>query len=122
MDFDARTAQCHLRLNSESWVKLNSDGSFDRAQQTAAGGGLLRDHRGELITSYCLPLQASSSFEAEFRSLLQGLLLLPQMASHIWIELDAAAVVTVITSDARGSGQLREVFSRLRLILRDCHV
>ncbi|KAH6764465.1 hypothetical protein C2S51_015714 [Perilla frutescens var. frutescens] len=91
-------------------------------QQTAAGGGLLRDHHGELLTSYCLPLQASSRFEAELRSLLQGLLLLPQTASHVWIELDAAAVVTVITSGARGSGQLREVFSRLRLILRDRHV
>ncbi|KAH6834150.1 Polynucleotidyl transferase [Perilla frutescens var. hirtella] len=58
----------------------------------------------------------------EFRSLLQGLLLLPQTASYVWIELDAAAVVSVITSNVRGSGQLKEVFSRLRLILRDRHV
>ncbi|KAH6797441.1 hypothetical protein C2S52_021995 [Perilla frutescens var. hirtella] len=109
-------------LFPEPWMKLNSDGLFDSSQQAAAGGGLLRDHRSELITSYYLPLQANSSFEMEFRSLLQGLLLLLQTASHVWIELDAAAVVTVITSDARGSGQLREVLSRLRLILRDLHV
>lgn len=45
-----------------------------------------------------------------------------QVATHVWIELDAAAVVSTLTSDIQGSGQLRHTFSRIRLLFRDLQV
>lgn len=44
-----------------------------------------------------MPLQAASSFDVEFQSLLHGLQLAVPYSDHIWVELDAATVVSVLT-------------------------
>ncbi|KAH6782782.1 Zinc-binding alcohol dehydrogenase family protein, partial [Perilla frutescens var. frutescens] len=107
---EGKSLRCVIWMDKQFLcMKLNTDSSFDSTQQTG-------------VVDFLEIIGASSGFKAEFRSLLQGLILLPQTASHVWIELDAAAVVTIIMSDARGLGQLKEVFSRLCLILRDLHV
>ncbi|KAL6569244.1 hypothetical protein OROMI_013758 [Orobanche minor] len=107
-------------LRPESpWIKLNTDGSFDRDTQIAGGGGLIRDHHGELLLAFHSSFQASSSFDAEIQALAVGLILAAQRSRYVWIELDAAAVVTLLTSGHRGSWQVRHTLMRIRHIFRD---
>ncbi|KAH6800735.1 hypothetical protein C2S52_001199 [Perilla frutescens var. hirtella] len=81
------------------WVKLNTDGSYlTDLQMAAGGGGLVRDYMGSLLAGFCVPLWATSSFDAEFQALLHGLRLVVQYSDHIWIEMDAASVVSVLQS------------------------
>ncbi|KAL6548870.1 hypothetical protein OROHE_008715 [Orobanche hederae] len=101
------------------WIKLNTDGSFDRDTQIAGGGGLIRDHHGELLLAFHSSFQASSSFDAEIQALAVGLILVAQRSRYVLIELDAAAVVTLLTSGHRGSWQVRHTLMRIRHILRD---
>ncbi|KAH6800703.1 hypothetical protein C2S52_001167 [Perilla frutescens var. hirtella] len=65
-------------------------------QMAAGGGGLVRDHTGSLLASFCAPLRAASSFDTEFQALLHGLRLAGQYSDHVWIEMDAASVVLVL--------------------------
>ncbi|KAH6765089.1 hypothetical protein C2S52_014121 [Perilla frutescens var. hirtella] len=65
----------------------------------AAGGGrLVRDHTGSMLAGFCAPLRAASNFDAEFQALLHGLRLAVQYSDHVWIEMDAASVVSVLQS------------------------
>ncbi|KAL6546174.1 hypothetical protein OROGR_010048 [Orobanche gracilis] len=66
--------------------------------QIAGGGGLIRDHHGELLLALHSSFQASSSFDAEIQAFAVGLIL----ASHKSIKIDAA-VVTLLSSGHRGS-------------------
>ncbi|KAL6574328.1 hypothetical protein OROHE_001232 [Orobanche hederae] len=79
------------------------DGSFDRDTHIAGGGGLIRDHHGELVLAFYSSFQASSSFDAEIQALAVGLILVSQRSRYVWIDLDAAAaVVTLLTSGYGG--------------------
>ena len=40
------------------WIKLNVDGAFVGGTNRAGGGGLIRDHRGELVEAFCVPFAA----------------------------------------------------------------
>ncbi|KAL6548181.1 hypothetical protein OROGR_008602 [Orobanche gracilis] len=107
-------------LRPESpWIKLNTDGSFDRDTQIAGGGGLIRDHHGELLLAFHSSFQASSSFDAEIQALAVGLILASQRSRFVWIEIDAAAVVTLLTSGHRGPWQVRHTMMRIRRLLQE---
>ncbi|KAL6501548.1 hypothetical protein OROGR_026681 [Orobanche gracilis] len=101
------------------WIKQNTDGSFDRDTQIARGGGLIRDHHGELILAFHSSFQVSSSFDAEIQALAVGLILASQRFRYVWIELNAAAMVTLLSSGHRGSWQVRHTLMQIRQILRD---
>ncbi|CAA0815830.1 Polynucleotidyl transferase- ribonuclease H-like superfamily protein, partial [Striga hermonthica] len=77
------------------WVKLNTDGAFDRHTGAAGGGGLIRDHGGALISAFHGPLRASSSYDAEIQALQIGLEIDASISSHVWIEMDVAVVITL---------------------------
>ncbi|KAH6783304.1 hypothetical protein C2S52_008263 [Perilla frutescens var. hirtella] len=69
-----RSRMVSWRPPKAPWVKLNTDGAFSTDLQMAAnGGGLVRDHTRSLLASFCAPLRAASSFDAEFQALLHGL-------------------------------------------------
>ncbi|KAL6507392.1 hypothetical protein OROGR_023587 [Orobanche gracilis] len=87
-------------------IKLNTDGSFDRDTQIVGGGGLIRDHHGELQLAFHSLFQDSSSFDANIKALAVGLTLASQRSRFVWIEIDAAAVVTLLSSGHRGSWQV----------------
>ncbi|KAH6761054.1 hypothetical protein C2S51_018003 [Perilla frutescens var. frutescens] len=69
-----RSRMVSWRPPKAPWVKFNTDGAFSTDLQMAAnGGGLVRDHTRSLLASFCAPLRAASSFDAEFQALLHGL-------------------------------------------------
>ncbi|KAK6115235.1 hypothetical protein DH2020_007504 [Rehmannia glutinosa] len=100
-------------------IKLNTDGSFDPGTLIAGGGGLIRDHLGRLMLAFHSSFQAVSSFHAELLALEMGLRHARRFSLQIWIELDAAAVVTTITSGGLGSWQVQHTLIRIRNMLRD---
>ncbi|KAK6118582.1 hypothetical protein DH2020_047675 [Rehmannia glutinosa] len=99
--------------------QVNTDGSFDRDTLIAGGGGLIRDHSGRLMLAFHSSFQAVSSFHAELLALEMGLRHARQLSLQIWIELDAAVVVTTITSGYLGSWQVQHTLIRIRNMLRD---
>lgn len=100
------------------WMKLNTDGAFDGDLQRAAGGGLMCDHTGSLILAFCMPLVASSIFDAELQALLQGLRLALQRATHVWVELYALAIYNLLQIDRFGPVQTRHTVAAIKELLR----
>lgn len=49
-------------------MKLNMDGSFDMDLQMTIGGGLVRGVQSQLLTAFCLPFQATYSYDAELHA------------------------------------------------------
>lgn len=116
-----RSLRVSWRPPEAPWVKLNTDGSF-QSQVMAGRGGLVRASSGELLVGFFTPLQAVSSFDAEFQSLLHGLRLAVQHSDYIWVEMDAAAIVSVLTAGKGGSAITRHTLSAIRLLCRGRHV
>ncbi|KAH6784357.1 hypothetical protein C2S52_009316 [Perilla frutescens var. hirtella] len=113
-----RSRMVSWRPPEAPWVKLNTDGSFSTDLQMAAGGGgLVRDHTGSFLVSFCAPLRAASSFDAEFQDILHGLRLAVQY-SDVWIEMDAASDVSVLQSARQGSAVTRHTLTSIRLLCR----
>ncbi|XP_047978449.1 uncharacterized protein LOC125220332 [Salvia hispanica] len=96
------------------WVKLNTDGAFSSATLEAGEGGLVRGTDGGLLWAFCSPVDASSSFEAELMALIRGLEMAMEFSIHIWVELDSAALVTLLTSGRPGSADLRHHMALIR--------
>ncbi|XP_042038362.1 uncharacterized protein LOC121784263 [Salvia splendens] len=99
------------------WVKLNTDGAFSTSTGQAGGRGVVRGSDGSLLRAFCTPLVAASGFEAELLALLHGLRMAMEFTSQVWVELDAAAVVAVFTSDRRGAADVRHHMVSIRLLL-----
>lgn len=110
------TLVCWLRP-SYPWLKLNTDGSFDRDTGVASGGGLIRDHFGNLQLAFYMPLEAISSFDAELQALLHGLYLAKEFNRPIWIELDALEVVRLLESGRPGAWQTHHTLINIRALV-----
>ncbi|KAH6812358.1 hypothetical protein C2S51_026120 [Perilla frutescens var. frutescens] len=85
----------------------------------AGGGGLVRDSASSLFAAFATPLTATSSYDAEFQALLYGLRLALQFSDLVWIELDIAVVVTVLSTGGHGSAHVRHTIRAIRLLCRD---
>ncbi|KAK7272851.1 hypothetical protein RIF29_13891 [Crotalaria pallida] len=57
----------------EGWVKLNTDGSFFQAPESAACGGIMRDHIGSFVSAFSCQLGNCSIIDAELWAILHGL-------------------------------------------------
>ncbi|XP_042065403.1 uncharacterized protein LOC121808908 [Salvia splendens] len=88
-------------------VKLNTDEAFSTSTMEAREGGLVRGCNGGLLRAFCSPVAASSSFEAELMALIRGFEMAMEFSTRIWIELDSAALVTLLSSGQLGSADLR---------------
>ena len=89
----------------DGWWKLNTDGSFLGSSGFVGGGGLIRDSRGQCIGGFVKALAVSSSLAAELSALREGLLLcIDLQAQAVVVELDAIAVVLLISSNACTNG------------------
>ncbi|XP_042025159.1 uncharacterized protein LOC121772213 [Salvia splendens] len=104
------------------WVKLNTDGAFSTSTLEAGDGGLVRGSDGGLLWAFCSPIAASSSFEAELLALIQGLEMAMELSTHIWIELDSGALVTLLSSGQLGSADLRHHMALIRSMTAQRHV
>ncbi|KAL8531938.1 hypothetical protein ACS0TY_008517 [Phlomoides rotata] len=105
-------------LPPNPWIKLNTDGSFNRNTGVASGGGLIRDHSGDLQLAFCMPLEATSSFDAELQALLYGLYLARQFNNRpVWIELDALEVVRLLDTDRPGAWHIQHTLAHVRALM-----
>ncbi|XP_042056258.1 uncharacterized protein LOC121800823 [Salvia splendens] len=96
------------------WVKLNTDVAFSTSTLEAGEGGLVRGSDGGLLRAFCSPVAASSSFKAELMALIRGLEMAMEFSTHIWIELDSAALVTLLLSGQLGFADLRDHMALIR--------
>ncbi|EOY32248.1 Uncharacterized protein TCM_039895 [Theobroma cacao] len=98
--------------------KLNADGSSKDAFQNAAGGGLLRDHTGNLIFGFSENFGPANLLQAKLMALHRGLFLcIEYNISSIWIEMDAKIVVQMIHEGHQGSYQTRYLLAFIRKCL-----
>lgn len=58
---------------SAPWVKLNTDGSALENPGNIGAGGVLRDHRGNFIYAFAIPLGIGTNNQAEVRAAICGL-------------------------------------------------
>ncbi|EOY06956.1 Uncharacterized protein TCM_021518 [Theobroma cacao] len=97
--------------------KLNVDGS-SRQNQSAAIGGLLRDHTGTLVFGFSENIGPSNSLQAELRALLRGLLLCKERnIEKLWIEMDALVAIQMIQQSQKGSHDIQYLLASIRKCL-----
>ncbi|EOY02236.1 Uncharacterized protein TCM_011923 [Theobroma cacao] len=97
--------------------KLNVDGS-SRQNQTAAIGGVLRDHTGTLVFDFSENIGPSNSLQAELRALLRGLLLCKERnIEKLWVEMDALVAIQMIQQSQKGSHDIRYLLASIRKYL-----
>ncbi|XP_042003803.1 uncharacterized protein LOC121752775 [Salvia splendens] len=104
------------------WVKLNTDGAFSTSTLEAGEGGLVRGSDGGLLRAFCAPVVASSSFEAELLALILGLRMAMELSTHIWIELDSTALVSLLSAGHLGSADFRHHKALIRSMTSQRHV
>ncbi|EOY06960.1 Uncharacterized protein TCM_021522 [Theobroma cacao] len=98
--------------------KLNVDGSSKYNLQTAAGGGLLRDHTGSMIFGFSENFGSQDSLQAELMALHRGLLLcIDHNVTRLWIEMDAKVAVQMINEGHQGSSRTRYLLASIHRCL-----
>lgn len=78
------------------WIKLNTDGSYDRHTGSAFGVGSFGIILAISSKTFHMPLEATSSFDDMLQALLYGLHLTRRFDAPIWIELDVIVVVRLL--------------------------
>ncbi|CAI9756944.1 unnamed protein product [Fraxinus pennsylvanica] len=80
------------------WVKHNVDGSSIGNSGPFGGGGVIRDHYGNLVVSLCVKYGHGSNNEVELRAVIFGVELCKEMVFQgVEIECDSAVVVNWFT-------------------------
>ncbi|EOX95348.1 Uncharacterized protein TCM_004861 [Theobroma cacao] len=94
-------------------LKLNVDGSSKDEFQNAAGGGVLRDHTGNLIFGFSENFGYQNSLQAELLALHRGLCLCMEYnVSRVWIEVDAQVISVRISHIHREGNQAADFLSK----------
>ena len=97
------------------WIKLNVDGAFSHELQRAGGGGVVRDHEGEILAAFSTGFEGcSSGLEAEVLALRFGVVLAKRHGNRVWIESDAEQVVHWLSSEQLGSSEVCLEMARIR--------
>ncbi|XP_042486172.1 uncharacterized protein LOC122066439 [Macadamia integrifolia] len=79
------------------WTKLNVEGCPLGNPGRAGAGGVLRDHRDSPVEALKKYLGVHSNYFAEFRVLLEGIMVAKYLNMNaLWIESDLAAVVMAV--------------------------
>ncbi|EOY19200.1 Retrotransposon, unclassified-like protein [Theobroma cacao] len=100
-------------------LKLNVDGSSKDEFQNAAGGGVLRDHTGNLIFGFSENFGYQNSLQAELLALHRGLCLCMEYnVSRVWIEVDAQVVIQMIQNHHKGSYKIQYLLESIRKCLQ----
>ena len=102
-----------------NWSKLNTDGSARSFPGLASSGGLIRNYVGDRISSFAIIIGITGSAEAELRALRDGLTLCLQLRfPAAVVELDAQAIVNILSSSNSYNGDLCPLVDDCRELLR----
>ncbi|XP_049348974.1 uncharacterized protein LOC125813528 [Solanum verrucosum] len=78
----------------EKWVKLNTDGSALNNPGSIGAGGVLRNHMGELLLAFSVPLGEGTNNQAEVEAALFGLTWCAQLNyNKVILEVDSQLLV-----------------------------
>ncbi|XP_042035111.1 uncharacterized protein LOC121781439 [Salvia splendens] len=90
----------------DPWIKLNTDGAYNEATDKAGGGGIVRDHEGNMLAAFAYPLEAHSALEAELLAIHFGLLLTSEFRRPICLP-SRGSLTAIIRMDAMGVPNFR---------------
>ncbi|KAL0288501.1 UNVERIFIED_CONTAM: hypothetical protein Sangu_2655600 [Sesamum angustifolium] len=80
--------------------------------------GILRNHLGRVMFAFLEPLGINTNTQAELSAIHRGLQLCRDKGFRkIWIETDAKAIITLISSPRQGAWNLQNTLQRIRNIL-----
>ncbi|OMO88470.1 reverse transcriptase [Corchorus capsularis] len=83
----------------QGWFKLNSDGSVEGNPGIAGSGGAIRDDQGQWVAGYSRKIGYTSSLQAEFWGLRDGLILAHSKGiQKLEVNVDALNVITLINN------------------------
>nr|AFK45241.1 unknown [Lotus japonicus] len=108
----------------ESWVKLNTDGSYSVDEDCAACGGVPRDHHGNFLLGFTMKVGVCSILHAELWGLVHGLrFVLGRGFSKILIEADSAGTIEFLN---KGCPVVHPCFPLVRefhhLVGQNCYI
>ncbi|KAL0290650.1 UNVERIFIED_CONTAM: hypothetical protein Sradi_7045900 [Sesamum radiatum] len=84
----------------------------------SGAGGILRNHLGRVMFAFLEPLGINTNTHAELSAIHRGLQLCRDKGFRkIWIETDAKAIITLISSPRQGAWNLQNTLQRIRNIL-----
>ena len=101
------------------WLKVNTDGSFEGCTGRAGGGGVVRDHLGDIVEAFCTPVAASSGFEAELKSLLEGVKMAKRHSLMLWLETDVEMVQSRLEKRQLGPADTRHTMAKIGMELKE---
>ncbi|CAI0435089.1 unnamed protein product, partial [Linum tenue] len=101
------------------WVTLNSDGSVHQDSDSAAAGGLIRDHLGYCIAAFACNLGICSITQAELRGAAEGLQLAWDLGfRRVRVELDSRCAVHLLSSNAHPDHQHSAITDRIQALCK----
>lgn len=101
----------------EGDLKLNTDASV--RDGVAYGGGVLRDHNGDVVWAFYKEFGDISILEAETRALMFGLsIALEREAFGLLVEVDSKVLVSLVEKQSTSSWSICYLLSSIRHLLR----
>ncbi|WMV30206.1 hypothetical protein MTR67_023591 [Solanum verrucosum] len=99
----------------EKWVKLNTDGSALNNPGSIGAGGVLRNHRGELLFAFSVPLGEGTNNQAEVEAALFGLNWCAQLNyNKVILEVDSQLLVDCLLNKKIISWSISSQMQRLQ--------
>ncbi|CAN1122078.1 Putative ribonuclease H protein At1g65750 [Linum perenne] len=93
-----QTQLIRWRPADEEWFTLNSDGSLYTQDNRADAGGIIRDCRGNFVSSFAINLGSCSIMRAELRGIIEGMNLAWEKGIRkLCIQTDSRAAVDVLS-------------------------
>ncbi|KAK4397474.1 hypothetical protein Sango_1584000 [Sesamum angolense] len=93
-----KSAFVHLSKPGPGWYKLNNDGASKSNPGPLGAGGLLRDHKSQVLFAFLEPLEISTNTSADLQALYSGLQICLEKGFHkILIEVDALHIIQLIS-------------------------
>ncbi|KAK4716362.1 hypothetical protein R3W88_014700 [Solanum pinnatisectum] len=90
------------RRPSKDWVKLNTDGSALDNPGKLGAGGIIRDHRGEIILAFSTPMGEGTNNQAEIGAAIFGMTWLLQLGyKNVHLEVDSQLLVDWIIAKTK---------------------
>ncbi|KAH9302027.1 hypothetical protein KI387_013610, partial [Taxus chinensis] len=95
-----------------NWFKLNFDGASKGNPGTAAGGGAIRDHKGNLIVAYAGKMGIQTNHFAEALSVLWGLRVArAQNIQNLIVEGDSLNIINLLNQSSSPSWNIKDFIS-----------
>ncbi|MQM13529.1 hypothetical protein Taro_046455 [Colocasia esculenta] len=99
-------------------LKLNVDGAFKMTANEAGGGGILRDHKGNMVCAFANPYhELKTSLHAEALALRDGLLMCCSRGAHdVLVETDSLNLVHIVTGQLPRPWDLSLILQKVAVI------